>query len=107
MNIGKMSLTELKELAKKNGIKNISKFKKDELLEKLSLLAENKEIDESKKEDNITENGDCTNQSGYKLTSDGDEIVEGILEVLPDGYGFLREKIIYQVQRMYIYLQFK
>ena len=40
MNIGKMSLTELKELAKKNGIKNISKFKKDELLEKLSLLAE-------------------------------------------------------------------
>ena len=90
MNIGKMSLTELKELAKKNGIKNISKFKKDELLEKLSLLAENKEIDESKKEDNITENGDCTNQSGYKLTSDGDEIVEGILEVLPDGYGFLR-----------------
>ena len=29
-------------------------------------------------------------EEGYKLTSEGDEVVEGILEVLPDGYGFLR-----------------
>ena len=28
--------------------------------------------------------------SGYKLTTEGDEIVEGILDILPDGYGFLR-----------------
>jgi len=28
--------------------------------------------------------------SGYKLTNEGDEIVEGILDILPDGYGFLR-----------------
>ena len=28
---------------------------------------------------------------GYKLTSEDDRIVEGILEILPDGYG-----IIYQ-----------
>ena len=26
----------------------------------------------------------------YKLTNEGDEIVEGILDILPDGYGFLR-----------------
>ena len=26
----------------------------------------------------------------YKVTNEDDEIVEGILEVLPDGYGFLR-----------------
>ena len=25
-----------------------------------------------------------------KLTTEGDEIVEGILDILPDGYGFLR-----------------
>ena len=31
-----------------------------------------------------------TEDDRYKLTTDGDEIVEGILEVLPDGYGFLR-----------------
>ena len=30
------------------------------------------------------------NESGYKLTNEDDQIVEGILEVLPDGYGFLR-----------------
>lgn len=30
------------------------------------------------------------NNSGYKVTNEEDEIVEGILEVLPDGYGFLR-----------------
>ena len=28
--------------------------------------------------------------SAYKLTNEDDQIVEGILEVLPDGYGFLR-----------------
>ena len=28
----------------------------------------------------------------YKVTNEDDEIVEGILEVLPDGYGFLRGK---------------
>jgi transcription termination factor Rho len=30
--------------------------------------------------------------SSYKLTNADDQIVEGILEVLPDGYGFLRGK---------------
>ena len=28
--------------------------------------------------------------AGYKVTNEDDDIVEGILEVLPDGYGFLR-----------------
>ena len=31
-------------------------------------------------------------EGGYKLTNEDDQIVEGILEVLPDGYGFLRGK---------------
>ena len=36
-------------------------------------------------------NTSTTNTQGvYKLTNEDDEIVEGILEVLPDGYGFLR-----------------
>ena len=30
------------------------------------------------------------NDKTYKVTNEDDEIVEGILEVLPDGYGFLR-----------------
>ena len=38
MNLEEMSLTELKDLAKENNIKNISKLKKDELIEMLSQI---------------------------------------------------------------------
>ena len=86
MNLEDLSLTELREKAKEEGIKSTSKFKKDELI---SILKE-------KLDDNSTsvpEKGDfkeVITEEGYKLTSEGDEVVEGILEVLPDGYGFLR-----------------
>ena len=78
MDFENLSLTELKERAKEVGIKNISKLKKDELI---SLLNE---------QDKAKENTSNVSDGGYKLTSEGDEVVEGILEVLPDGYGFLR-----------------
>ena len=78
MDFENLSLSELKEKAKEMGIKNISKLKKEELI---TLLTE--------KEDNKPSNSNSS-EGGYKLTSDGDEFVEGILEVLPDGYGFLR-----------------
>lgn len=74
----KKSLTELKEIAKAKGITNISKLKKDELIELL-------EKEEAKKVEDIKQN-----DKTYKVTNEDDEIVEGILEVLPDGYGFLR-----------------
>ncbi len=86
MNLEEMSLTELKDLAKENNIKNISKLKKDELIEVLSqILNQNNSI---KKEENNNDNSEEI--SGYKLTNEGDQIVEGILDILPDGYGFLR-----------------
>ena len=75
-----LTLAELREKAKEMGIKNISKLKKEELLEEL------KKIITEEKNESDTFNKD----SGYKLTNEGDEITEGILEVLPDGYGFLR-----------------
>jgi len=78
MDFENISLIELKEKAKEMGIKNISKLKKEELV---SLLNE-----ENKTKESIPNVSD----GGYKLTSEGDEFVEGILEVLPDGYGFLR-----------------
>ena len=93
-----MQLTELRKIAKERGIKNISKLKKDELIE----LLNNFEVEEERKasvseETNNnkinTENGTSTqniSNSGYKVTNEDDDIVEGILEVLPDGYGFLR-----------------
>ena len=72
MEIENLSLSELKEIAKNNEIKNISKLKKEELIKILS----NTNFEEKNER--------------YKVTSENDTIVEGILEVLPDGYGFLR-----------------
>ena len=92
MNFEKCTLVELRQLAKEKGITNVSKLKKDELIEVLS-----KEEDSSSKESS-SQNLDNTtkpvttesNNSGYKVTNAEDQIIEGILEVLPDGYGFLR-----------------
>lgn len=82
MEIEGLNLSELRELAKEQNIKNVQKFKKDELI---SIL---KEINVETKENQIEETEDI--QGSYKVTNQDDEIIEGILEVLPDGYGFLR-----------------
>ena len=89
MNIENYTLVELRQFAKEKGIKNVSKLRKEELIE---LLNNNIEKNECLKDENEIEKipNEGTEQTGYKLTNDGDNIVEGILEVLPDGYGFLR-----------------
>ncbi len=76
-----LSLVELKEKAKELGIKNISNFKKADLVK---ILEDSNTTCTINLEENIPK------ELGYKLTNDGDEITQGILEVLPDGYGFLR-----------------
>lgn len=81
MNMEELSLAELKEMAKEKGLKGISKLKKEELLEVL------KEEDNSQ---TISETNNKPEEGRYKVTNEDDMIVEGILEVLPDGYGFLR-----------------
>lgn len=81
MNYEEMTITELKELCKEKGLKNLSTLKKNELIE---LLSSTETVVQAN--DNIETK---TTEEGYKL-SEGDEVVEGILEVLPDGYGFLR-----------------
>lgn len=96
LDLNEMTLTELKELAKQNNIKNISKLKKEELIIVLKQIVknENNEIKDNESSENIKlerqydENGESI--VDYKLTNEGDSIVEGILEILPDGYGFLR-----------------
>ena len=89
MNIENYTLVELRQFAKEKGIKNVSKLRKEELIE---LLNNNIEKNECLKDENEIEKipNEGVEQTGYKLTNDGDNIVEGILEVLPDGYGFLR-----------------
>ena len=107
LNLESMSLADLKLLAKEHNIKNISKLKKDELVAMLTqILKETEENEVEVEEENLKEddvesfvekepverrydkNGEPI--IDYKLTNEGDEIVEGILDILPDGYGFLR-----------------
>lgn len=109
-NLEEMNLLTLKKIAKECNIKNISKLKKEELIEILKQISlpeaylqeESEEYNKSNKSNNENnENNDKEtvekqyDENGnriidYKLTNDGDEIVEGILDILPDGYGFLR-----------------
>ena len=93
----KMTLSDLKVIAKENNIKNISKLKKEELIEILKKVLKTENQSEDLQEDKKVEKFDSTNTErnteptiDYKLTNEGDEIVEGILDILPDGYGFLR-----------------
>ena len=88
-----LQLAELRKIAKEKGLKNISKLKKDELIEVLTNLEKEEENTIETNESKNIQIDETSSQSagnGYKITNEDDDIVEGILEVLPDGYGFLR-----------------
>ena len=72
------SMVELKQIAEELGIKNVSKLRKNELLDALL------EYEKNNKTEKITEENE-KNDIEYKLTSESDEYIEGILELLPDG----------------------
>ena len=125
------------QMAKEKGIKNVTKLKKDELIEildsnsknadltkqnnnlnenvsneKLNVAdthsvennngSQNDNLDNIRNENTITEktsnnvryeideNAKNDSDLAYKLTNADDFIAQGVLEVLPDGYGFLR-----------------
>ena len=86
MNYEDMSLLELREMAKEKKLKNVSKMKKQELIDAL------KEVigDEKKDEEQAKPINNRETEGSYKPNNENDEIAEGILEVMPDGYGFLR-----------------
>lgn len=99
MELDSLSLSDLKDLAKMKGISNISKFKKSELIEKIlevSSSTEQNSTDDKKTSEHIKEilndNNlvDNSSDNTYSISTEGDEITEGVLELLPDGYGFLR-----------------
>ena len=109
-NLEEMNLLTLKKIAKECNIKNISKLKKEELIDILKQISlpeaylQEESEDYSKSSKSNNENNETNDKEtvekqydengnriiDYKLTNDGDEIVEGILDILPDGYGFLR-----------------
>ncbi len=104
MDLEKATLVELRQLVKEKGIKNASKLKKDELIKILKDEKNDKaENETTEKTTNVSKrfyplvNEEITPEGpaleageGYKLTSEDDRIVQGVLEILPDGYGFLR-----------------
>lgn len=100
MDLEQFTLAQLRELAKTKGIKSITKYKKEELIILLNdgtlENTEEGEINETPETNINNDNNDDLETEvsfgniSYKLTNEGDKIVEGILEVLPDGYGFLR-----------------
>ncbi len=97
MDLLNSTLVELRQIAKEKGIKNVSKLKKDELIHILQELEKPVEEKQKKfyplvndKQENYVEEPQLTAGNGYQLTSEDDRIVEGVLEILPDGYGFLR-----------------
>lgn len=132
-NLNDMTLVQLKELGKELGIKSLSKYKKNELIEIISEKKSKDMIDnkkenekeikseqkqsldkqENKQENKTFENRNhenkqarynhqSNNKSSYNMkevdeakivdefnTSKDDEVM-GVLEILPDGFGFLR-----------------
>ena len=114
MDLENSTLVELRQIAKEQGVKNVSKLKKEELIE---IIEKNKREEvteikrsfyphlrnEEEKNEPVLEAGE-----GYKLTSEDDRIVQGVLEILPDGYGFLRgSNYLSTPKDIYIYHQFK
>ncbi len=107
MNYEDYTLAQLRQIAKEKGVKSVSKLKRDELYKILNDTENNttQDVGEVNNEnlDNINtletvniekdeekeESIETRVEEGYTLTSN-DRIAEGILEILPDGYGFLR-----------------
>ena len=85
-NFNDMKLTELREYAKKLNIKNISKFKKDDLIKLLKEKSSQKNNESEKASAHSAGEAAVSYQDPVRKTN----LVEGVLEVLADGYGFLR-----------------
>jgi transcription termination factor Rho len=106
-----LPLLQLREVAKARGLRGISTLKKGELVERM-LQEDEKEVAERKKTDaesnaesaepkravekdtkeakDSKESKDFDNDQGVDRSLESDIEANGILEVMPDGYGFIR-----------------
>lgn len=97
IDLKKLSIDNLKTMAIEYGLDNPNTLNRDQLIDYIGRYQDDDSISE---EDNIKNNTadaiDTTNLSNNaeKIIENMDEInyVTGILEILPDGYGFLRMK---------------
>ena len=97
-NLSKLSVSELREIAKERGVKSVSSLRKQQLIDMITELNEkessasvktepkqdvdNKTASRSESNDNRKHKNEVPKENGVVKT--------GILEVCPDGYGFLR-----------------
>jgi len=79
-----MTIVQLKQTAKEMELKNVSALKKAELIEAILGMGEDETAEDIISEDEEKE------ETEAKEYPQEQRIEEGILEVLPDGYGFLR-----------------
>lgn len=108
-NLSDLKLNELKEIAKELGIKSISKYNKENLIELIKITHQEKskknhssENNQENIQDNSQEKNKESNKSfenresqkeNHKSQENNDtEEIEGLLEVLPDGFGFIRSE---------------
>ncbi|MFV0520693.1 MAG: transcription termination factor Rho [Lachnospirales bacterium] len=93
-NLNELKLPELKELGKKLKVENYLKLKKSDLIaeiEKIISTHEEKTTDfPSKTEENPAENQTIATENFRSEFMRESVLAEGILEILPEGFGFLR-----------------
>ena len=82
-----LSAFVLKDLAKARGIKGVSSLKKGQIIERM-LEEDAKEVEEAEKNGTAEERANSF-KDDYAALDSGEE-AEGILEVMPEGFGFIR-----------------
>ncbi|MBP7221956.1 MAG: transcription termination factor Rho [Sedimentibacter sp.] len=99
MELGSLKLSELKELAKSKGMHDAYKYKKDELILKLTQFETSSPTTNEKGANEDIQEKEDTEQTAElpdkiveEIETSGAEAIKvaGILETHPDGYGFLR-----------------
>ena len=86
-NYEEFTLTQLREVAKEKGIKGVTAMKKGELVEILTKADE--KIEELRNKKQAESAGQKDVREDLSMLDSG-EVKEGILEVLSEGYGFIR-----------------
>lgn len=90
-----LPLAVLKDLAKDKGVKGFSTLKKSELIDEILKLAEEQPAEKTEKVQKQEPPKDVDNSDPFKQDYDPEMIdpgpeANGLLEVMPEGYGFIR-----------------
>ncbi len=89
-NYDDMSLTELKSLAKERSVSYASTMRKSEIIELLVKADEAEDAGKTAREDRLIRERKDKLTVDEIAQLDSGEVAHGILEVMPDGYGFIR-----------------